>query len=147
MNATSIYDLLQAKGLTLGIAGDKIRISPPELVNDEIKALIQEHKDDLIKEIRRRVEMITLDELPDTALAIKVYSRVLGEDIYICSDVAMKKQVEGEGLVVYLPRELKVIHQNRLKPEDIIECHRFKKEFDGAITSTKPKRHRAGKTS
>lgn len=133
MNATSIYNLLQSKGLILGVVGDKIRISPPELINDEVKALMQEHKADLIAEVRRRAEMITLDELPDAALAIKVHSRVLGEDIYLVSGSSMLDMLKAEGLVAYTPSELKEIYKAHPGADGLRQIHEIKKQFHGSI--------------
>jgi len=49
------FDLLKSQGLTIRIAGDKLRVSPKEKVTPEIADFIREHKQDIMAELKSPV--------------------------------------------------------------------------------------------
>ncbi len=123
---------------TRGIIDPELFKIPEEQRTPEQKAERDRQLYALAEEMDRerqiqRVESMTLEQLKQEDLAIRVYSRVLDEEFYICSNEAMKRAVEGEGLVCYLPDELERLRG--LGPEDIKRVHTVKREFNGTITN------------
>ena len=133
-----IYEL-QKFGIKIALQGDKLRLVPKERITPGVVEYVKKHKAEIIRELKarfQRVEDMTLEQLKQEDLAIRVYSKVFGEDIYLCSNEAMKRMVESEGYVCYLPDELKRLRG--LGSESLKRLHTLKKEFDGTITNRRP---------
>jgi len=64
---------------------------------------------------------------------VKIYSKVLGEDVYLCSSPDLKAMVSGEGFTCYLPQELQEIMQGWPDSETLRTVHNLKATFDGKI--------------
>ncbi len=131
--AVSYSKLLKERGLRVEIAGDRLILFPAELVTPDIVELVKQHKPEIITEIREEVENMTLEEFAGAALAVKVFSRTLGEDIYLCSNERAKRVVSSEGLVAYLPDELLEIHRAKPGNVQLRQIHETKRVFNGRI--------------
>lgn len=126
-------ELFESRGLIVKVVDGKLRLSPADLVTEDIVEIMKQHKAEIIDEVRQSVENMTLDEFADAGRAVKVFSEVLGEDIYLCSDENAMMMVHAEGLVAYLPDELMSIHQAHPKREELMQIHEVKKSFDGRV--------------
>lgn len=131
--AISYSKLLRERGLRVEVSGERVVLSPAELVTPDIVEIVKAHKPEIISEIRTGVENMTLDEFAGAALAVKVFSRVLGEDIFLCSDERAKQMVSDTGLVVYLPNELLELHRARPGKDNLFQVHEIKRSFDGWV--------------
>lgn len=49
------FEFLQNQGLTIWIAGDKLRVAPPEKVTPEVVDFIREHKQEIMAELKSPV--------------------------------------------------------------------------------------------
>lgn len=49
------FEFLQNRGLTIWIAGDKLRVAPPEKVTSEVANFIRAHKQDIMAELKSPV--------------------------------------------------------------------------------------------
>lgn len=124
---------LRERGLTIGLGGNRLILSPAELVTSDVEELVKGHKAEIIAEVRQAVENMTLEEFAGAGQAVKVFSEILGEDIYLCSDENAMKMVHAEGLVAYLPDELMAIHQAHPSSEALKLIHEVKKSFNGRV--------------
>jgi hypothetical protein len=130
------YKHLLSKGLEVEARGDLLSLKPAEKVTEEITQYALTHKQVILQELHRIEEWVlnmTLKELPISSVAIQVHSKVLGEDIYVCTDEAIKAMVKEKGLVVYLPHELKIIHEKKRHQQDLIVRCEIKKTFNGGV--------------
>lgn len=97
---------LRSLGLQVEMKGDKIRLRPKERVTPGIKQYAKAHKQEIIQELQIYTETVKVGEFATSGFAMKVYSEVLSEEIYIASDKEIRDLIEGDGLAVYLPHEL-----------------------------------------
>lgn len=78
------------------------------------------------------ITSMPLDEFTKNKLAIKVFSKLLGEEIWIVSNEEMKNKVADEGLPIYLPLELEHLIKIRAEPEELKKIHLAKTVFQGS---------------
>jgi hypothetical protein len=126
-------EFFKSRGLLVKVVDGKLRVSPADLVTEDIVEFMKAHKVEIIAEVRQSVENMTLEEFADAGRAVKVFSEILGEDIYLCSDENAMKMVHAEGLVAYLPDELMAIHQAHPSSEALKLIHEVKKSFNGRV--------------
>jgi len=80
---------------------------------------------------------LTEEQFREQRLAVKIFSRVLGAEIYLISHPSMEDKVDG---VAYLPEEIAELMKIRdaLKPhyeENLQKIHNAKKIFKGKIVN------------
>ena len=75
---------------------------------------------------------MTLVEFTKKNLAIKVYSEVLGELVWMVSNEKLIHQVKDDGSVTYLPSELEYLLNLKATPDDIKKIHAIKESFSGS---------------
>lgn len=126
-------EFFKSRGLLVKVVDGKLRLSPADLVTEDIVEIMKQHKAEIIDEVRQSVENMTLDEFADAGRAVKVFSEILEEDIYLCSDEDAQEMIQAEGLVAYLPDELMAIHQARPGSEALKLIHEVKKSFNGRV--------------
>ena len=63
--------------------------------------------------------------------AIKIHSELLGKDIWFVSDEEMEKELT-DGLVTYLPPEIKHLVKLKATPDEVKKIHMIKKTFPGS---------------
>jgi len=68
---------------------------------------------------------------PNKRYAIKVYSELLKEEIWILSDEEMKREI-NDNLTTYLPNEIEHMKKNKATKDDIKKIHMVKKTFPGS---------------
>jgi len=62
-------------------------------------------------------------------IAVRIRSAVLGEDVWLVSNEAVRAHLKSEGLVCYLPEEIELM--KNLSPEVVQRIHLLKKQFGG----------------
>lgn len=75
----------------------------------------------------------SIDAFAGANMAIKIYSEILQENLFFVSNERLKNQVKGDGLVIYLPHELKNIIMLKLQPEDMKRLHFVKQVFRESV--------------
>lgn len=78
------------------------------------------------------ITFMPLDKFGKSNMAIKVYSELLREEIWIVSNEEMKNKVADEGLVVFLPHEIQHLTKIRAATDEIKKIHMVKKTFLGS---------------
>ena len=61
-------------------------------------------------------------------LAVRIRSKILGEDVYLVSDENVRDNLQSEGLPVYLPEEIECL--KGLSEEDLKMINTIKKIFE-----------------
>jgi len=79
--------------------------------------------------------LMTTERFRSSGLVVKIYSELLETELFLISDAALAKEVEG---VTYTPEEVEVLAKIRyaLKPhyrECLQKIHEAKKAFDGTL--------------
>jgi len=63
---------------------------------------------------------------------LKIYSQVLGENIYFAPTDAVAEKLKHEGLPIYSAKELEHLARKGLKAEELKAIHETKKVFPGS---------------
>lgn len=129
----SLLSELRGRGLKVELAGNRLILSPANLVTLDVEELVKAHKDKIIAEVKQEVECMTLEAFAGSVLAVKIFSKDLGEDIFLCSCERAAQMVRDEGLVAYLPDELMAILQAHPNREELVQIHEVKKSFNGRV--------------
>lgn len=125
---------IRAKGFKVEVKDWKwIRLQPRDKVPEELFQYAVAHKAEILAELRAEILAMTLDDFSEAGLAVRVYSRVLDQHIWLCSDAEMARIVEKEGEAAYLPSELEAIHREKLPSKDLKAVHEVKKAFNGTV--------------
>lgn len=74
---------------------------------------------------------VSIEDFKTKSLAIRIRSRILGEDIWLVSNKETRSHLEAEGLVCYLADEIS--HLKRLSPASIRKIHEIKRIFSKSI--------------
>ena len=82
----------------------------------------------LLQPVDDQVQEQNLASLKARNVAIRIRSRVLGEDIWLASNEAVRDHLKAEGLAVYLAEEIQ--HLNGLSLDALREIHKTKKVFE-----------------
>lgn len=64
MDATTLLEVLVSRGAVLTLAGATLYVEPPDVLNDELRAKIRQHKPELI-ELLRVLTPIEVPSAPD----------------------------------------------------------------------------------
>ncbi|HJY53639.1 MAG TPA: hypothetical protein VKD89_06405 [Candidatus Udaeobacter sp.] len=114
------------RGLSLSVNGQKLRVSPWELLTPDFAETLKAHKWHLLSVLRWPFLM--------------VQSESLGETIFLCEDKAAKEALVGVGASawsIYTRHELRILmEQNRIAPLTLSELnllHAFKRIFNARI--------------
>jgi len=114
------------RGLSLSVNGQKLRVSPAELLTPDFAETLKVHKWHLLSVLRWPFLM--------------VQSESLGETIFLCEDEATKEALVGVGASawsIYTRPELRILmEQNRIAPLTVSELnllHAFKRTFNARI--------------
>jgi hypothetical protein len=83
----------------------------------------------------KQIETMSLDAFSKSNLAVKIWSDLLGEEVYFCSDEKMVDKIKGEGLVCYLPHELKYLVAVKPTKDVVRKVHEIKALFGGSEIS------------
>ncbi len=83
----------------------------------------------------QKLLLMTAEQFASAGLVVKIYSELLKSEVFLISDPALAKEVEG---VTYTPEEIEVLAKIRytLKPhyrERLQKIHEAKKAFDGTL--------------
>ena len=70
----------------------------------------------------------SVEDFKSHNLAIRIRSKVLGEDIWLVSNEATREHLQAEGLPVYLADEIS--HLKGLSPEELRKINTVKKQFE-----------------
>ncbi len=146
MNAVEILSELQAQGVELLAAGDRLRYRPVERVAPALLDELQAHKDEILELLGDRVAdslggveaasvtaaevcQMRLSDFASARLVIRVRSKVLDEGVVFASDNAPVDP--GERRVIYRASELQYLAE--LETKDLRQMHKFKRTFRGTI--------------
>ena len=115
------------RGLSLSVNGQKLRVSPAELLTPDFAETLKAHKWHLLSVLRWPFLM--------------VQSESLGETIFLCEDEDTKVALVEAGASawsIYTRDELQIlVAQNRIAPLSIAELrklHEIKLGFNGTLT-------------
>lgn len=99
---------------------------------DLVKRLMDQFiaKSPLVPITMDQLLLLTLEEFKAQNLAVKIRSKVLGEDFWLVSNEETRDHLEAEGLVCYLPDE--ILHLLGLSQEAIRKLHKVKEVFNGS---------------
>ncbi len=107
------FEFLQKQGLTIWIAGDKLRVAPSENVTPEIVEFIREHKQDIMAELQN---VIYHNPYPQGTPEARQESLIQVMDaIYQGSVEKVREAYESGGLIP--DQRLKAVRQAVLKGE------------------------------
>lgn len=73
-------------------------------------------------------QMTPLEDFKAKNLAVRIRSAVLGEDVFLVSNEAVRDHLKAEGLVVYLAEEIPCLRG--LSPKVLKAVHAAKKVFE-----------------
>lgn len=126
-----IVTKLRNRGINVSIVEKCLRFIPKDKLTDELIKEINQNKLEIINylNVKMTKENMTLDDFANADMAIKVYSEVLGKEIYFVSNERIADKIKDEGLVSYLPDELKNIIKDRPKAEQLIKINIAKEIF------------------
>jgi len=105
------------------------KINKPEIPNKEIN-LSENYTKNIIP-----ISDLTLKEFSTRNLAIPIYSKILDEEIWFCSNENMVEKIKGDNpeAVCYTADELLEIIKLDLTKERLKKFHEVKKTFRGQI--------------
>ena len=151
MNVSELLSELESRGTRVEVHGDRLRIQPPESVDEALLEAIRAHKGELVELLRPEccvadavavgvepeqwpitaAELLAmpLSEFAEARRVVRVVSSVLGEVVIFASDNAVVDP--GESLVVYRAVELRELIG--LSEEDLKTVHEVKRVFQGTI--------------
>jgi hypothetical protein len=115
MSLCSPLSELMSQGIRIELSRDMIKVSPKSMITDEVRRYVRQNRDAIVSELKVH-KSYTLDELlidttdPNAALAIKYVVQGIGE-FWICSDEAMRKELQVDGLPCILPKDLIYVTQ------------------------------------
>ena len=78
---------------------------------------------------KEQIVKMPLKEFNSNNLAIKVYSKVLGREIWFTSNEKMRDQLDEGKLIAYLPQELEHLIRIKPEPEELKKIHLVKETF------------------
>ena len=82
---------------------------------------------------KEQIVKMPLKEFNSSNLAVKVYSEVLGREIWFVSNEKIRDKVAtSEGLATYLPHELMHFVKIGATPEELKKIHMVKEIFPGS---------------
>lgn len=156
-----IVTSLREQGIEISIVGDKLRIAPRNKVTPDILETIQKNKSRIAQELKaargsgipkgsfwivdgqakpvpseeippiQKLPYVRLKDLPPTALLI--YSRALGEHIWLVTSNELTERLQATGKAVYMLEEIaRLIEQGLTDPVSIKAFHAVKREFPGS---------------
>jgi hypothetical protein len=101
---------------------------------EKLKKLEEEQKKKKSEPRIVNISLLTLTEFGKRDLGIEVYSRVLGCEIWFCSNEKMAAKIRSEipGAVTYTANELINLIKLNFTPEDIERIHAAKVLFSGS---------------
>ncbi len=85
------------------------------------------------------VAAMTLDEFARAGLIVRVWSNVLGCEVFFVSDNVPAAELKGIDLQIYRTADLRKLEHLRQRPRDLRKIHDVKNIFDGAITDVQPR--------
>jgi len=86
----------------------------------------------LLKLKEHKKEIVDYLKFSGANMAIKVKSRLLDKETYLVSNEEARNKVASEGLVAYLPHELKHLINTGATPEEVRKIHLVKETFPGS---------------
>ena len=75
-----------------------------------------------------KLNILPLEDFKSQNLAVRIRSKVLGEDIWLVSNEGVRDYLKAEGLICYLPE--KILKLKGLSAEAIRKVHEVKKVFE-----------------
>jgi hypothetical protein len=120
------------RGLTLTVHGDRLGISPEEMLTPEIEAVMRAHKPELLR----------LLALP----FVIVQSKLLNEIVFFVLDDETKRKLVSFGAEpgnVYTRAELVILVKEQVTPDELLKFHEAKQIFNGTINMPTPEELRA----
>ena len=154
MNAEALLTDLEARGATLAINGDQLRLeAPEESVTPELIDELRARKAELLQLLEKRrkkqdssgpdiadVEAMTLSEFAQAGLIVRLgTAEEWGSDVLVVSDDVPEAEARKLGLAVYRASELRKIHILRPKPHEMRLLNEVKTIFNQTIVSVEPK--------
>lgn len=153
---------LREQGIELSIVDNKLKVEPRELITPEILETIKANKARIAEELKavtkkpdngqssfwlingqaepippeeitlmKKLPCVCLKDLPPAALLI--YSRVLGEHIWLVTSPDLIERLQATGEVVYMLEEIaRLIEQGLTDSESIKAVHAVRQEFPGS---------------
>ncbi len=79
--------------------------------------------------IERLILKAWADDYSKRKEAVRIYSEVVGDYVYLVSNESVLSHMKAEGLVCYTPEE--IIHMGKLSAEEVKAIHCVKKQFGG----------------
>jgi len=135
-NADIVIGVLDKKGFSLTTDGSHIFCTGPrgELTPD-LMELILHYKQEIIKHLQhQQVALMSLKDFSKGNYAVKVFSKILGKEVFFCSNIVMRDSVRDAGLTAYLPDELKQIVRSKPDKETMQAIDNVKSVFpEGTI--------------
>lgn len=81
-----------------------------------------------MKPTKEELLSLSLEEFKAAKLAVRIRSKVIGEDIFLASNEAVRDHLKAEGLACYLPEE--ILHLQGISQAAIKAVHEAKKIFE-----------------
>jgi len=109
MRATNLVDTLRAQGWGFAIDGHGIRIrSPRGALTDELRQVLIAEKAAIMTILAAEHVRAPMSLRSDDLAAVKVWSEVLQEAVWVVADEVQKKEYLGDGKV-YTHHEVRVL--------------------------------------
>ena len=118
MNGKEILTEITNLGASVALSedGERIRVTGPRgVITEELKESLMEGKPQLLALLKEQsceledIMTLSADKFKSRNIAVRIRSKVLGEDFWLVSNQETKARLKCEGLVVYLPSEIRTL--------------------------------------
>lgn len=125
MTACSLIENLERAGFQFRLEGEKVLVSPESGIGSDMLADLRARKSEIATELRRRespdlADGEVLEELREP-VAWKLYSRLLGRELWLCRDPRVRDEIAAQhaGVPVLLLSEVPKL---RGKPAEVLRA-------------------------
>ena len=108
------------------------------MLTQPLRQKLTQHKAEILEHLHQEHEAIaalSLDELAQAGLVIRIHSTVLGTDVLFVSDNVPDEVIQAQDLPVYRAHELEKLASLRPAPHDLRRIHEVKEVFKGTIAA------------
>jgi hypothetical protein len=148
LTTIGLLSALQTKGVRLGVRGDQLAVDAPKgVLTGDLRAAIRQHKAALLAMLAQDGPPVPLSASPSVDLNMPlealqepahIWSDILHTDFYVCATPAQAAPLLAVGKTVYLPAEIRVLHQLKDRgpatfPEKLRAIHQSKALFGALV--------------
>lgn len=139
MTTRDLVESLRQQGVVLIPDGDRLRIDAPTgVLTQPLRQKLTQHKAEILEHLHEEhnaIAALSLDELAQAGLVIRVHSTVLENEVLFVSDNVPDEAIHPQGLPIYRAHELEKLAILRPAPRDLRRIHEVKEVFKGTIAA------------